>query len=175
MPMHYYIDGYNVLHKSDLLRPLARTDFEAAREALIDKVAVFCGTTDNRVSIVFDGRGKTRGEVMPHGRGVGRLEVIYTHGELSADAFIEREVYKAAVRREVVAVSSDRGIRGLCQGLGAMVMDGNNFLQTVRSARAEIDRNLEQRRKEHHTLARIEDRLGGDTLDKLNALRDKLK
>ncbi|MFP4502276.1 MAG: NYN domain-containing protein [Candidatus Hydrogenedentota bacterium] len=173
--MHYYIDGYNVLYTSDLLRSLARTDFEVAREALIDKVAVFSGTTDNRVSVVFDGLGKTRGEVAAHGRGVDRLEVIYTHGELSADAFIEREVYQAGSRRSVVVVSSDRGIRNLCQGLGAMVMDGNNFLQSVRAARAEIDRNLEQRRKQHTTLGRMEDCLGTDTRDRLKALRDKLR
>ncbi|HNR30904.1 MAG TPA: NYN domain-containing protein [Candidatus Hydrogenedentes bacterium] len=174
MSEHYYIDGYNVLHMSALLRPLLDADFEAAREALIDKVALFCTATGKRATIVFDGRGKHHGEPVAHGRGVAGLEVVYTPGRLTADAYIERLAYQASERREVTVVSSDQGIRALCRGLGTLVMDADNFLNTVRSLRAEMDGALE-RRKAPEAIARVEDGLDPESLEKLQALRNMLK
>ncbi len=54
MPSTYYIDGYNVIHHSSMLRPLADQDFEAAREAFIEKVGRFCVATGNEAKIIFD-------------------------------------------------------------------------------------------------------------------------
>lgn len=174
MSEHYYIDGYNVLHMSTALRPLVEQDFEAAREALIDKVALFCTATRNRATVVFDGRGKHHGESVAHGRGVPGLEVVYTPGRLTADAYIERLAYQAKLRREITVVSSDAGIRALCRGLGALVMDADNFLKTVRGLRAEMDGAL-KRRTAPDAIARIEDGLDPDSLARLRTLRKSLE
>jgi predicted RNA-binding protein with PIN domain len=175
MATHYYIDGYNVLHKSALLRPLLEVSFETAREALVDKVALFASTTGYPVTIVFDGRRKTYGEAADHGRPVQGYEVVYTRGDVSADGWIERMVYKADTRRSIVVVSGDRGIRDQCSGMGAMVMDADNFLKTIAGMRQEIDRAMDHRKEQHASMSSIEDRLGGDSLSALQELRKKLK
>jgi len=174
MAEHYYIDGYNVLHMSAVLRPLLQRDFEAAREALIDKVALFCTATGNRATVVFDGRGMHHGEPVAHGRGVAQLEVVYTPGRLTADAYIERLAYQAKQRREITVVSSDAGIRALCSGLGALVMDADNFLKTVRELRTEMDGAL-KRGKAPGAIARVEDGLDADSLARLRTLRKSLE
>ncbi|HPA41713.1 MAG TPA: NYN domain-containing protein, partial [Candidatus Hydrogenedentes bacterium] len=70
MAEHYLVDGYNVLHTSSVLRPLALRDFEAARESLVEKLVRFCSAANRAVTVVFDGRntdgtrraqGETRG------------------------------------------------------------------------------------------------------------------
>lgn len=174
MPKCYYIDGYNVLYKSSMLRPLAENDIESAREALIDKVVLFCRAVDATATIVFDGRGKRYAETVDHGRNLAGLEVMYTHGNLSADAIIERMVYQAKDRREIVVVSNDRGIRMLCRGMGALVMEADSFLQEVRGIREDIDRSME-RTRQPTSMERVEERLEPDMIEKLRALRERLK
>ena len=174
MPKSYYIDGYNVLYKSSSLRPLAEEDFESAREALIDKVALFCRATGATATIVFDGRGKRYAEFVDHGRNLAGLEVVYSHGNVSADALIERMVYQAKERREIAVVSNDQGIRMLCRGMGALVMEADSFLAEVRSIRDDIDRSM-QRTKQPTSMERVEERLDSGMLEKLRALRDQLK
>ena len=175
MAHHYFIDGYNVLHTSTVLRPLVRQSFEAAREALIDKVALFCGTSENRASLVFDGRGKTYAEIAEHGRGVAGLEVVYTHGEISADAYIERKIYQAQNKRTFIVVSGDRGLRDLCTGMGAFVIDADNFLRTVREARADIDEAMRHRTALRQPLASLEDGLGADSAARMDEIRKRLR
>ncbi|MBI3119303.1 MAG: NYN domain-containing protein, partial [Candidatus Hydrogenedentes bacterium] len=99
--MHYYIDGYNVIHKSSLLRPLAQQDFETARESLIDKVAQLCAAAQQECTIVFDGQAAYHPELAPHQRAVHNLHIYYSPKTISADAVIERWVYKAKNRLEV--------------------------------------------------------------------------
>ena len=175
MATRYYIDGYNVLHKSSSLRPMLDISFESAREALIDKVALFAATSGHPVTVVFDGRRKTYGEKVDHGRPVQGYEVVYTRGDLSADAWIERMVFKADSKRNLCVVSADRAIRDQCSGMGAMVMDADNFLKTIAGMRQEIDQAMEFRKDQHASISSLEDRLGGDALSALAELRKKLK
>lgn len=169
----YYIDGYNVIHHSSLLRPLLRHSFENARDALIDKAARFAVATGLQVKVVFDGRGRKAESAAPVVTAPG-LEVIYSPGHLTADALIERIVYNSPERRSVIVVSADRGIRTLCHTFNALVMDPDNFLASVRekdSLTQSIIQNMQ--RPDNH--GRIEERLDEETLEKLRRLRDDLK
>src|SRR5690606_369734 len=100
----YYIDGYNVVHHAPTLVDLARHDLERARETLVDCVAHFCSLTGERARVVFDGVGSrpqpTRRPTAPG------VEVIYAPAHKSADAYIERAVYKTADRREIIVVTA---------------------------------------------------------------------
>lgn len=169
----YYIDGYNLLHKSAALRPLAQEDFEAAREGLIDQVAHFCMATGHQVTIVFDGLSRHEPEHVDHYRNVPGLKVLYAPKNRSADAVIERLVYGEPRRIEVVVVSTDRGLRDICTGMGALVMDADNFLTVAGDARREMDHNLQHRRKQTPE-ASIEERLDPGTVEALMKLRKKL-
>ena len=165
MPSIYYIDGYNVIYHSSLLKRLAVQSFEAARDALVEKVSRFCVATGHRARIVFDGRGR-------HARPAGGsetapgVEIAYSPGHQTADTLIERMVCGAADRRAIVVVSGDRGIRDLCQSMNSLVMSPDNFLATVREAiedtRATI-RNVQR----PDTLQRLENRLDQAALERL--------
>jgi predicted RNA-binding protein with PIN domain len=102
------------------------------------------------------------------------LEVVYSPGHLTADALIEREVYNAETRRHLVVVSGDRSLRDLCRGLGALVMNPDNFLVTVRESVGQARQSLQQSHQAHRPL-RIEDRLSDETLRYLRNLKDKLE
>lgn len=168
----YYVDGYNILHASSALRPVARRDFERAREMLIDKIALLCINTGKRVVVVFDGRGH-RSEQVPHGRDAAGLEVVYASGNQTADAYIERQVYLFPDKFDVVVVSNDRGMRDLCRGMGALVMEADNFLAETRESREFVDTAIQDSRRPSPT--RLEDHLDGDVLAKLRSLRERLK
>jgi len=121
MPILYYIDGYNVIHHCDRLRALARVDFEAARDALVDRVTRYCCDAGQAARIVFDGRGRSSDRAAPV-LSSPCIEVLYSSEQQTADALIERMVYETGKRTELVVVTSDRGIRDLCGGLGALTM-----------------------------------------------------
>ena len=171
MPL-YYIDGYNVIYHSSLLKPIALRDFEAARDALVEKVAAFCATTGSQAKIVFDGRGRPSAPVAPIS-GVPGLEVLYSHGDKSADAVIERIVYSASNARDLIVVSGDHGIRSFCQSQGALVMAPENFIASVRERLAHTQATLEHL-KRPDTQQRLENRLDDATLERLRKLRKTL-
>ena len=169
----YYVDGYNVLHKSTRLRPLLNRDLETARDALIDQIAAYCAATGAQVTIVFDGRGMQVPESVSHHRGVPGLEVLYSPSHLTADAVIERRIYEAADRLRVVVVSNDRGLRDLCRGMGALTMEADHFLKEVGAARA--DTSAVVRNTHRNTgMPHMDERLDPETLARLEKLRKKL-
>lgn len=170
MPETYYIDGYNVLHKSSMLRPLAVKDFETARDALIEKVAMFCVGSGKRAIIVFDGRGQHQPQSAPPPLGAAGLEILYSPAKTSADAVIERMVYKSNHRLELVVVSNDRGLRDVCRGMGALVMEADNFLATVHETKQHVTGVMQKTLKDP-TPDRLEDRLDPDTVARLHALK----
>lgn len=173
MPVTYYIDGYNVVHHCSRLRALIQDNFEVGRDALVDRVSRYCATTGESATIVFDGRGRTPEPMAPF-RGSPGLEVIYSPAHQSADALIERAVYDAKDRRNIIVVSGDQGIRDLCRGLGALVMSPDNFLVTV-DERLERDRAGLRAQQNTHTSSSIEDRLDPSARDRLHALKKQLE
>jgi predicted RNA-binding protein with PIN domain len=172
MPAQYFIDGYNVIHFSKVLQPLARESFENAREALVDKVARFCVATGNQAKIVFDGRGRKAEAATPAYKVKG-LEIVYSPGHKTADSVIERFVYSATDRYSVIVVSGDQGIRQFCRGLGAVVMEPDNFLAGIRETDADT-RNTINNLQRPDTQRRVEERLNESTLDRLRKLREQL-
>ena len=168
----HLVDGYNVLHKCRKLKGLSYHDLETAREALIDRLAHFCVQTGTRVTIVFDGQGPQVAQNVAHNRGVGTLEVLFSPEQLTADAVIERMVYEAPRKLDIIVVTNDRGVRDLCRGMGALVMDAQHFLTSVQESRQETSDRLRHTRQPspHH----LEDRLDNGSLDALKKLRDKL-
>lgn len=173
MPEHYYIDGYNVLHRSSLLKGLARESLEIARDTLIDKVAQYCASSGVRATIVFDGRGP-RTEHEQALMGAASLDIVYAAGHQSADAFIERTVYQSPNRREAVVVSGDRGITDLCIGMGALAMTPDAFLAEVADETSRVRAKVE-RDKPKTMLSRFEDGLDEETRKRLAELRDRLE
>lgn len=169
--MHYYVDGYNVMHKATELRPLVRQSFLAAREALIEKVAQFCVATGTPVTLVFDGQAKHTAEHSVHEH-VGGLRIVYAPANSTADAVIERTVYQAAAKLETVVVSNDRSVREVCRNMGAIVIEADNFLTTLREAKRDTQALINHTQRVETSV--LEERLDARSIEALKTLRDKL-
>ena len=174
MSTHYYIDGYNVIYKSAQLRPAAQRDIEEARDALVEKTAAFCAATGRRVTIVFDGRAKHLPEPCPRGSAVPGLDILYSPAALSADAVIERLIYRSENRLDTVVVSNDRGLRDLCRGMGALTMDAANFLRETRDVQLETTNAFHARNREGAATSVLEDLLDASARERLGDLRKRL-
>ena len=169
----YLIDAYNVMHQCPQLKPLLDRDFEAARDALVERVSRYCGTTGEPAKVIFDGRGRKSKSHAPY-RGAPGLEVIYSPGHLTADAVIEREVYSARNRREIIVVTGDRGIRDLCRGLGSLVMAPDNYLSMVDEVLTRSSAHL-RTTYERFSTNFLEDRLPDQARENLDKLKKRLK
>jgi predicted RNA-binding protein with PIN domain len=169
----YLIDAYNVIHQCAQLKTLVHRDFEGARDALVERVSRYCGTTGEPAKVIFDGRGRKPELHTPY-RGAPGLEVIYSPGHLTADAIIEREVYAAKDRREIVVVTGDRGIRDLCRGLGSLVMAPEHFLSMVDEVLTRSSAHL-RTTYERFSTNLLEDRLTDHAREKLGKLKKRLK
>ena len=173
MAEHYFIDAYNVMHKSSLLRPVVSQSLERAREMLLDKVVCFCMAGSKQVTVVFDGRQEelSRAVVAVNGHVAG-MHIVFSPKNTSADTVIERMIYQQHNRMQCIVVSNDGGLRSLCRGMGALTMEADSFLASVRQfqqgARESIAKNTDSR------AALLEDRLNPDSLRVLDTLRKKL-
>ncbi len=172
MPLTYLVDGYNVLHREPRFRGLLRHDLETARDALAEHVAAFCMASHDSVKLVFDGQGR-QPETLTAPGADPRFEIIYSPGKHTADTVIERLVYTAPKRSNVVVVTSDNGLRGLCRGLGAFSMAPESFLTTVREARNRAA-SFQEQRQHKGSLSELEDRLDPSALRALRNLRKRL-
>lgn len=168
----YYIDGYNLLHQSPEWKALANSDLEAARNSLIEAVGAWCATAGNRAIIFFDGQGR-RVESAPKGSVPPNLEVLYTSSRLTADAVIERGVYKSANRDKVIVVSGDHGILDLCRGMGALSLSPDNFLIELARDSAQLTQSVENTQTKTR-MATLEQHLGEDSQQQLEQLKKKL-
>ena len=168
----YYIDGYNVIHQCARLRPLAEESFEAARDALVERVAHYCAAVGVRIIIVFDGRGHAS-DADPGLPSAPGLSIVFSSRNQTADAFIEREIYAARDRRDIVVVSADRGIRDLCGGLGSLTMQPDNFLATIDMALSQARASLNASQS-GYSRTPVEDRLDAKSVKRLKAIRKRL-
>lgn len=171
MNLTYFIDGYNVIHFCGKLRPLANRDLEGARAALIERIAPYLSAKQCRAVVVFDGRS-------PHARADSTqhapdLEVCYSNSRVTADAIIERRVYRLPDRGAACVVTADGGMRAVCRGMGAFVMSPDNFLATLREARACLTQDT-ARSRSGVVRYRLEDHLNEASRDRLRQLRGRL-
>jgi uncharacterized protein len=167
----YYIDGYNIIHHSDSLRKLLNTDFEIARNKLVEKIIRWCAATGNRGILIFDGQGK-RMEESPNHPATDLVKILFTSKHKTADSIIERAVYKSKNKNRVIVVSADRAITDLCMGMGALVMNPQHFLTSIQESKNETRRAISNTQTTQ--IGTLEDRMDPDTIEKLRKMREGL-
>ena len=173
MATRYFIDAYNVMHKSSLLRDTAHRDLERARDMLLDYVQCFCLSGDYEVTVVFDGREQEQGQTtMPRSGGAPRVHIVFSPHHTSADTVIERLIYQQTDRMNCIVVSNDRCLRDQCRGMGTLTMEPDSFLSSVRQVQRSARETLNKRQQNQAAL--LEDQLSEKNLDVLRALRETL-
>jgi len=123
-PEWLIIDGYNLLHQSDDLSTLIRSDIAAARHRLVQIVQNTALRLAPKTTIVFDGReaGSDASVISPH------LEVFFAPGHLSADNVIERLVMTHSTPEKILVVTSDHAEHATVSSAGAQVMSSQEFI-----------------------------------------------
>ena len=169
------VDGYNVLRSGERYKTTAfgpdYTDdaFNTARERLINDVVNFAGR-DWRAIIVFDGAKNefSTGETQT----IGGVRIMFSPAGQSADKVIEKLAWDARARGiETMVVSSDAAIQNTVFGGGVDRMSANGFSRAVAVNAHEFHLDESPKTAVKNTVA---ERLGGDTVAKLKALRDSL-
>ncbi|HLZ94753.1 MAG TPA: NYN domain-containing protein [Candidatus Dormibacteraeota bacterium] len=139
------VDGYNVIHAWPSLKALMAESLEAARDRLIDRLAVYAHVTGADVTVVFDAhRTTSMANAEETNQGV---RVIYTRKGHSADHAIERLAYAAAGDRDPLTVAtSDRFQRDLVRGMGGAVISAPELERRVIEAEKDLGRTVERYR-----------------------------
>lgn len=70
------IDGYNVIRADPRLQSLEQVSLQTARDVLVRTLASSPRLSNDRILVVFDGRGGTRGHI--HSHRVGRIDTMYS-------------------------------------------------------------------------------------------------
>lgn len=139
------VDGYNVIHAWPALKALMIESLEAARDRLIDRLAVYAQVYGAEVTVVFDAHRTTsmaNAELWNQG-----VRVIYTRKGHSADHAIEKIAYAAAGdRNPLIVATSDRFQSDLVRGMGGAVISATELERRVTEAEKELSRTVERYR-----------------------------
>jgi uncharacterized protein len=137
------VDGYNVIHAWVPLKRLLDVSLEAARDKLIERLAVYAMVTGSDVTVVFDAHhsaARSNSEET-----VESVHVVFTRKGHSADHVIERLAYAAGQAGDVITVAtSDRMQRDLVRGMGGAVIDARELERRVIDAEQEMGRRVEK-------------------------------
>ncbi len=108
-PSFLLVDGNNVLHAWEDLRPLRIRSADLARRELIRRLTDWSDDSDDRVVLVFDGGiNSPRDEQRDR-----RIQVIHGGPGETADAVIERLVSKYGASYRLTVATDDRAVQDL--------------------------------------------------------------
>ena len=138
------VDGYNIIHAwTSLQRLISTASLEAAREKLIERLAVLGLVTGEAVTVVFDAHHSSA--LTNSTETVDGVTVIYTRKGHSADHAIERLAYQASATNDVITVAtSDRFQRDLVRGMGGAVISALELERRVIDAEQEMSRRVKR-------------------------------
>lgn len=138
------VDGYNVVHAWTSLKRLVDTaSLEAAREKLVERLAVLGMITGENVTVVFDAHHSTAASNSEDT--VDGVRVVFTRRGRSADHAIERIAYEASNVGDIITVAtSDRFQRDLVRGMGGAVISALELERRVVDAENEMSRRVKR-------------------------------
>jgi predicted RNA-binding protein with PIN domain len=139
------VDGYNVVHAWPQLKSIMQESLEAARDKLIDRLAVYAQVRSADVTVVFDAhRTAAMANAEESRQGI---RVIFTRKGHSADHAIERIAYAASERGDpLIVATSDRFQSDLVRGMGGAVISALELERQVIDAEKELGRSVERYR-----------------------------
>jgi predicted RNA-binding protein with PIN domain len=153
------VDGYNVIHRSPLLRPGPERTLREAREKLVNLLSWAVGGEQARFLVVFDGA-----EGVAADERQGRVEVRFSRPPRKADDVI-RELVEDRVDRvdHVTVVTADIEVARHARAMGADVSLTDLFLASVMGPAAgeEPEKPVSLSKKEIEEWAEIFRRRGG--------------
>jgi predicted RNA-binding protein with PIN domain len=131
-PRLILIDGYNLVHRAEELKPGPNRTLRESRDKLINLLSWALGTGDARFLVVFDGADVASTASAKEEGGSGRVEVRYSRPPDKADDLIRRLVEEKIDRVErLTVVTSDIEVARHARAMGADVSLSDLFLASV--------------------------------------------
>ncbi len=123
MSLQYVIDGYNIINHPIFrsIHKAIKDDRKALLELIIHKR--LCGSSKNRVIVVFDGYPKITGERIED----SDIDVIFSRKE-TADERIKGIVENSVNIKNIIVVSDDKEIQFFIRSTGARAMGVEEFI-----------------------------------------------
>lgn len=163
------VDGYNVIHGSDDLKRLSEIQLEEARVQLINDLNGYSGFKGWETILVFDAYQQQSLEKREEL--VGRIKVVFTEKNKTADSYIEKLVYSLPKAYSVRVVTSDFTLQQMVMASGAERVPVRELIQdmeaTLKSFRDEKKKSVQKQG------AKLSDFLDAETLDQFNKMRVK--
>jgi predicted RNA-binding protein with PIN domain len=135
--MALLIDGYNLLHVSDVFAGKGPgTELHRSRLALLDFLASAIDPRQrNQTTIVFDAAGAPPG--LPRTLTHEGMTVHFARRHSDADEMIEELLEQCAAPRSLVVVSSDHRVQRAARRCGATFVDSQPWFAELRAARTQ--------------------------------------
>ena len=134
------VDGYNVIFAWEELAAQARTDLDAARRQLCDRLSSYAGFTKCRLVVVFDGykqKGNPGEKSQFH-----NIQVVYTKEGETADAYIEALADQIGNNYSVRVASSDALVQLGSLRSGVLRLSARELREDVETARKEMGKHF---------------------------------
>lgn len=135
------VDGYNIIFAWEDLANQAKTDLDAARRQLCDRLSSYAGFTKKRVILVFDGY-KQKGNPGEK-RQFHNIQLVYTQEGETADGYIQGLVHDIGRNYSVTVASSDSLIQLSSLGSGVLRL-------SARELEAEVSQTREKMAQHFH-------------------------
>ncbi len=144
VPKQKYIivDGYNVIFAWQDLAETARSDLDAARRALCDRLSSYAGFTKCRLVVVFDGY-KLKGNPGEK-RQLNNIQVVYTKEGESADRYIEELAAEIGSNYQVRVASSDALVQLSSLRSGVLRVSARELQSEVEQAHQEMGKHFQK-------------------------------
>jgi uncharacterized protein len=142
MITQYIIDGYNLIHRVDVLRARLNKSLESARLFLITKLSEHQIIHHIKISVVFDSKeGPVLNPVFKT-----NIDVIYSKPPSNADQVIKNIIDKNKNRHDLLIVSSDQEVMFYAKASGCRFISSENFYATVNDKnKMKKSENLEEK------------------------------
>jgi predicted RNA-binding protein with PIN domain len=134
------VDGYSLLHNWPRLAPGKPRHSAVAREELIHTLTQYFDASGTPITVVFD--GSRSGREPDETPSTPDVEILYSRAGQSADQIIEKAAFRLKPHGDVLVVTDDLAERDMVSGFGGLTSSCQNFVQTVESAIAELQREL---------------------------------
>ena len=130
MPLHYILDGYNILWALPYLLKKSSVHFEPSREGFIHFLIQVHphGGPKNRVRVVFDGYAEMKVDWARLRE--ANIEVLFSEGQSADDQIVEL-VKQSQNPKGVTVVTSDRELSDNVRKLDAQVISITKFIEKV--------------------------------------------
>jgi predicted RNA-binding protein with PIN domain len=134
------VDGFSLLHNWPELAPGKPRHSSAAREELISRLTQYHDACGTPITIVFD--GARTGREPDETPSTADVEILYSRAGQTADQMIERAAFRLKAYGEVLVVTDDLAERETVASFGGMSSSCANFVQTVETELAQLQRDV---------------------------------